>query len=255
MRSIRLVVAVLLAPIAVAHAQAGWTPVQQSALWLNTFIDLGVTPKAAFWFDGHWRRDGIGGANPQQLLLRPGVQFTVRPGLRVGAGYAYIATAPYGESPNAAPLREHRAWQQLSLSSRVGSIAVSQRLRTEQRWTGVVDGAGDLGPLVYQTRLRYLVRGQRALGGHATRGGPVFGFVANEFFLPIGHSDGANKRLQNRAQLGVGIPVSAQKRVEISYLQQWNRITPRTTHEYNHTLMLSWIWTKPAAARGPRAGS
>lgn len=238
----------LLAPLSAAQAQADWTPVQQSAVWVNTFVDQGITPKLAFWFDGHWRRDGVG-MNPQQLLLRPGLQYTLRPGVRVGAGYAYIATAPYGESPNGAPLREHRAWQQLSLSNRVGGVAVSQRFRLEERWTGVVAPGGDRGPLKYQARVRYLVRGQRPLGGHATSAGPVFGFVANEFFLPIGHSDGANKRLQNRAQVGVGIPVSAKQRIEVSYLHQWNRITPRLTHEFNHTLVLSWAWTATAAAK------
>ena len=231
----------LLAPLTTALAQSDWTTVNQPSVWLNTFVDQDIAPRTALWFDGHWRRDGI--ANPQQLLLRPGVQFTLRPGLRVGGGYAYIATAPYGESPNARPLREHRGWQQISLGSTLGRTAISHRLRTEQRWTGAVDTEGDRGLLTYQQRLRYFIRAQRPLGDRATAAGPVIGFATNEFFLPIGHSDGDQQRLQNRAQLGLGFPTSAKQRIELSYLHQWNRITPRTTHEFNHTLMLSWVWT------------
>jgi hypothetical protein len=235
-----LLLLALITPLAPVLAQSDWTTVNQPAVWLNTFVDHDIAPRTALWFDGHWRRDGI--ANPQQVLVRPGVQYTIRPGVRVGGGYAYIATAPYGESPNARPLREHRGWQQLSLSNSVRGIALTHRFRSEQRWTGAVDGKGERGPLTYQQRLRYFIRAQRALGDHATAAGPVIGFATNEFFLPIGHSDGEQKRLQNRAQIGVGLPASAKQRLEFSYLHQWNRITPRTTHEFNHTVMFSWVW-------------
>lgn len=219
-----------------------WTSVNQTAVWMNAFVDHALTSRTALWFDGHWRRDGVG-ARPQQLLMRPGLQFTVRPGLRVAAGYAYIATAPYGESPNAAPLREHRAWQQVSVAASVAGVAIVHRLRWEERWIGAVDTTGDREPRSYQSRVRYLVRGQRPLGARMTDAGPIIGFAANEFFLPLGHSDAAQRRLQNRAQVGVGVPLTAHQRLEFSYLHQWNRLTPRATHEMNHTLTASWIWT------------
>lgn len=224
-----------LAPLS-ASAQADWQTVQQPAMWVNTFVDHAVSERTALWFDGHWRRMDFG-ASPQQLLLRPGVQVTLRPGFRAGVGYAYIATAPYGESPNPRPVREHRAWQQVSISHAIFNLSVSQRLRTEQRWSAALGADSEPGPLRYQQRVRYLLRAQRPTG---TRN---YGFAANEFFLPIGHSEGAQRRLQNRAQLGFGRPLSDRQRVEISYLHQWNRITPRETHEFNHTLVLSWLWT------------
>jgi hypothetical protein len=239
MRFLRLLA--FLAPVTPALAQRDWTSVNQPSVWLNTFVDQDIAPRTAFWFDGHWRRDGI--ASPQQLLLRPGMQFTVKPGVRVGGGYAYIATAPYGESPNARPLREHRGWQQLSVAHAAGSVSLSHRFRWEQRWTSAVEVDGDHRPLGYQQRLRYFVRAQRPLGERATSAGRIIGFATNEFFLPIGHSDGDQQRLQNRAQVGVGVPTTAKQRIELSYLHQWNRITPRTTHEFNHTLMVSWVWT------------
>lgn len=215
-------------------AQQDWQTVQQPATWANAFVDHAVTQRTALWFDGHWRRMDLGGP-PQQLLLRPGMQVTLRPGLRVGGGYAYIATAPYGESPNAAPLREHRAWQQLTLGHAALNLALTHRLRTEQRWVApLVDD--ELGSLRYQQRLRYFVRARRPIGA------ATYGFAANEFFLPVGHREGEQRRLQNRAQLGVGVPLSERQRVEIGYLHQWNRITPRETHEINHTLVISWVW-------------
>lgn len=235
MRPLLAIGAALFAPTAIA-AQSAWETVQQPATWVNAFVDHDLTDRAALWFDGHWRRMDLG-APPQQLLLRPGVQVTLRPGLRVGGGYAYIATAPYGESPNPRPLREHRIWQQLAVSHALRGLSLSHRLRVEQRWSAPVLADGDLAPLRYQQRLRYFVRAQRPVGVR------TYGFAANEFFFPVGHSEGAQRRLQNRAQLGVGIPLDARQRIELGYLHQWNRITPRETHEINHTLVLSWYWT------------
>lgn len=219
-----------------ADAQADWQTVQQPATWLNAFVDHAITTRTALWFDGHWRRMDFG-LPPQQLLLRPGLQLTLTPALRVGGGYAYIATAPYGESPNPRPVREHRAWQQVTLGHSLSGVTVSHRLRSEQRWSAPLGTDDELGPLRYQQRLRYFVRAQRSLTPR------TIGFVANEFFLPVGHSEGAQRRLQNRAQLGVGIPIDERQRIEVGYLHQWNRITPRETHEINHTVVISWVWT------------
>lgn len=233
-RLLPLVSAALLLQPSIGLAQQDWQTVHQPATWANAFVDQAVSERTALWFDGHWRRMDLGGP-PQQLLLRPGLQVTLRPGLRIGGGYAYIATAPYGESPNAAPLREHRAWQQLTLGHSALNLSLVHRLRSEQRWLAPVLG-DDLAPLRYQQRLRYFVRAQRPIGT------ATYGFAANEFFLPVGHREGAQRRLQNRAQLGIGVPLSERQRVEVGYLHQWNRITPRETHEINHTLVLSWVW-------------
>ena len=66
----------LILPLSAGAAQS-WDNLQQGATWVNAFVDHGLTKRMAVWFDGHWRRDGLG-AEPQQLLLRPGVQVTLR---------------------------------------------------------------------------------------------------------------------------------------------------------------------------------
>lgn len=228
----------LLAPVTAAAQAGAWNTVQQPAIWLNAFVDHSLTDRITFGFDGHWRRMEFG-REPQQLLLRPGFQVTLRPGVRVGAGYTYVATAPYGESPNALPTREHRGWQQVSVAHRAGKVGLSYRLRWEQRWlASVSDGTG---PFTYQQRARLLARAQVPLA--ITSKGTMIGFAYNEYFLPVGHSDARNVRLQNRAGLGVGIPLDARQRIDVGYMHHWNRLTPRETHEINHTLVVGWVWT------------
>lgn len=233
-----LLFALVLFSTSVGAQGAAWTTVQQPAVWLNATIDQAVSERTALWFDGHWRRMEFG-REPQQVLVRPGIIVTLRPGVRVGAGYTYAATAPYGESPNLLPSREHRGWQQLSVAHRAGALSLSYRVRWEQRWLATV--ADEVGPFAYQQRVRFMARAQRSL---ATIGaGTAIGFVYNEYFVPVGHSDARQVRLQNRAGVGIGLPLDSRQRLDLSYMHQWNRITPRETHEINHTLVISWVWT------------
>jgi hypothetical protein len=219
-----------------------WTTVQQGSSWYAGFVDHAVSDRSALWLDAQWRRMGLA-AEPQQLLIRPGVQYTLAPGVRVGAGYAYIATAPYGEAPIAQPLREHRAWQQLMLSHRAGALTVSHRYRWEQRWLQSVAG-DNLTPSQYQQRARYMVRAQGTLPGVRVGDRAVLGFVWDELLMPVGHADATLRVTQNRIGGGIGVPVSATQRVEVGYMNLWNALPARRVNEVNHTLTLSWVWTK-----------
>lgn len=237
----------LFAALNTSGAQSSdWGTVHQSASWYGAFVDHAVTPKTALWFDGQWRRMGSG-AEPQQLLLRPGIQRTLTPGVRVGTGYAYVATAPYGERPTATPLREHRTWQQLLLNHRAGPVSFVHRYRWEQRWLAPVveDGAAGetrTGPWGYQQRARYMARAQGNLPAMRLAGRPVMGFVWDEVYLPVGHGDAITRFAQNRAAAGIGLPIDARQRVEISYMNLWNALPGARTNEVNHTFSVAWVW-------------
>jgi hypothetical protein len=222
-----------------------WVTRQQDAMWVGTFVDQPISAKTALWFDGSWRRLDFGEA-PQQLLLRPGLQYTVAPGVRIAAGYGYIATAPYGFLPAATPTREHRTWQQLSLTHKAGRFTVSHRYRLEQRWiSALLPVAGDpdareRGPAGYQNRFRYQGRGQAELAALRFRTRPLIGYLWDELLMPIGGPTQAFTLGQNRASAGVGVPLSATTRVEVGYLHLYNAFAARRANEVNHTLWVSW---------------
>lgn len=229
-----------------AHAQP-WITRHQDAAWVGAFVDQPVTTRTALWFDGSWRRMDFG-TEPQQLLLRPGVQVTLAPGVRVAAGYGWIATQPYGALPIANPTREHRTWQQLTLAHKAGVFSVSHRYRLEQRWVHpLLPAAGsddrEAGPTTYQNRLRYMPRAQANLGSLEVRGRPVIGYVWDELLMPLGGPTQTFTIGQNRASAGVGVPLSATSRVELGYLNLYNAFAPRRANEVNHTLWVSWHYT------------
>lgn len=226
----------------VAAAQNGeWNTVHQASTWVNAFAEQPVGARTSLWFDGHWRRMNLGN-EPQQLLLRPGVLFALSERVRLGAGYTYVATAPYGESPAPAPTREHRAWQHVQVGARAGETALSLRLRWEQRWLAPVSG-GETQDFRYFQRARVLVRAQRPLAGWRLETGPVGLYAFNEYFLPVGHLDGDQYRIQNRASVGLALPITPTQRVDVGYMNLYNRIPQRSTRELNHTLTLGWVYT------------
>jgi hypothetical protein len=242
-RVVRRVLALVALAAAPAAAQSPWTTVEQGASWYAAFLDHAVTDRTALWFDGQWRRMGLG-AEPQQLLLRPGVQRTLAPGVRLAAGYAYIATAPYGRVPQADPTREHRLWQQLALAHAAGPLTVSHRFRYEQRWLAALVGPDEArSPSAYQQRVRYMVRAQGGIPSLALRGRPVLGFGFNELLMPIGHGDATLRLTQNRLGGGIGVPLDGRQRLEIGYMNLWNSLPARRANEVNHTLTVSWVWT------------
>lgn len=217
-----------------------WTSVEQGATWYAVVVDQAITERSALWFDGQWRRMGLG-AEPQQALLRSGLLLTIAPGLRVGGGYAWVATAPYGEAPSATPLREHRAWQQLTMSQRIGRIGVTHRYRLEQRWIAPVLPRGT-GSWAYQQRARYLVRAQGDIPVLRLAGSSLLGFAWNELLLPMGHGDATLRVTQNRLGAGIGIPLDTRQRLEVGYMNLWNALAARGVNEFNHTLTVTLVW-------------
>ncbi len=230
------------APLIAEAQNPRWTTEEQSASWYGAFVDHAVSERTAVWFDAQWRRMGIG-AEPQQLLIRPGVQRTLAPGVRVAAGYAYVATAPYGALPIADPTREHRTWQQLLLSHRGGAVSFTHRYRWEQRWLASVLESGDRTPSSFQNRARYMVRAQGSLPGVQIGSRSPLWFVWDELFIPVGHGDATVRIAQNRIGGGVGVPIDARQRVELGYMNLWNGYPAQRANEVNHTLTLSWVWT------------
>ncbi len=245
----------LLAPHA-ARAQA-WQTASQDAMWVGTFVEQPISAKTSLWFDGSWRTMDFG-ARSQQMLLRPGVQYTLTPGVRVAAGYAYIATARYGALPNANPLREQRTWQQLTLTHKGGPVTFSHRYRLEQRWTRPLvpavalvstDEDRELGPTTYQNRLRYMGRAQVNLPALTWNSRPLIALAWDELLIPLGGASQLFSLGQNRATVGVGVPVTPRQRVEIGYMNLYNAYASRRANEINHTLWLSWHYTGVASGR------
>lgn len=229
-----------------------WRTVRQEHLWLATFVDQPISARWAFLGDIQWRRTN-GGRNPQQLLTRGSLTYRVTPGFRLGAGINYIATAPYGDLPVARPLRDRQIFYIAQINQKLGDVDVMHRYRFENRWLAdVLDNAtGDdsLSDNRFAHRARYLLRGARPIGGLTLRKQPVIGILQNELFVGLSRADRGVAVDQNRFSFGAGFPLTATKRLDVLWLQQWIAVSRARTSENNRTL-----WVVLNHAGKPRVG-
>src|SRR5947208_500075 len=79
--------------------------------WLMYFGDHPVSDRWGAHLEVQIRRTN-GGLAPQQLLLRPAVNFTVNSHLMLTGGYAYVRTSRYGDYPAPAAFPENRFYEQ-----------------------------------------------------------------------------------------------------------------------------------------------
>ncbi len=234
---------------AVPHAVRAQT-VDNDIAWVQLFHEQRLSPRWALFGDAQLRRSGVTGAEPQQLLLRPGILYTFSPRVRVGAGYAWVGTARYGQAPAATPFPEHRTWQQLLLSAATGPVAWQARFRMEQRWLGqtraLTSGEWEVTDWTFRQRFRPMVR--------ATVNAPAVGLDApalyltawDELFVHVGEQVLGRTLEQNRASVQLGWRFSPRLRVEAGYFNQfiW-RGAPRVSE--NNTGLLVTIWTVAGA--------
>ena len=237
---VAVVAAALVAAPAVGAQRGPREVADQPTAWFMYFGDHAVSSRWALHAEAQVRRaEGtLGTEQWQQLLLRPGVIYTLSRNVRLSAGYAYIDTWPYGEQPAAARFDEHRAWQQLQVGHATGRVQWQHRYRLEQRW---VEAAGAPEPdRVYTNRGRYMLRVTVPLrGGDATAPGTPYVSAYNEVFVNWGRNVGRNVFDQNRLYGAVGVRVTRATRLEVGYLQQLVAKADGVRLERNHSLQVA----------------
>lgn len=222
-----------------AAAQTGPRQVADNATaWFMYFGDHAITGRWALHAEAQVRRaDGV--REWQQLLLRPGLTYTLAPNARVTAGYAFIDTWAYGAQPALARFPEHRSWQQLQVGHATGRVGWQHRYRLEQRWVQrPLDTAGTRDR-AYTNRMRYLARATLPLRGRTLELREPYVSVYDEVMVNWGRNVGRNVFDQNRAYGALGWRATVTTRVEAGYMQQLILKGDGVQLERNHTLQLA----------------
>ncbi|MGH9631372.1 MAG: DUF2490 domain-containing protein, partial [Bryobacteraceae bacterium] len=101
--------------------------------WFSYSGDHPVAGRWGVHFDAQWRRsDGI--TNWQQYQFRPGLNFKWTDSVLLTLGYAFTRSYPYGDFPADSASPDHRIYQQVKVSDRIGRVDLSHRYRLEQRY-------------------------------------------------------------------------------------------------------------------------
>ena len=229
-----------------ATSSAPWPTVHQANGWYGNIYEKPLTSTFGLMTDVQWRRSGLV-EHPKQLFMVGGVSWRATPGVRLTLGGGYIASAPYGKLPALLPSREYQIWYQLQLQQHAGPLDFAHRYRYENRWihdvihdaTGVHSSATR-----FAHRLRYQLRASHPFGVKL-HGQPVLAIAADEAFIGMTAAERRVAFDQNRASVGVGLPLGLGERVEISYMQQWIANTRLKTSEINNTLLVTFVHNLP----------
>ena len=187
-----------------------------------------------------WRRSDVFSKN-QQLLLRTGLEYFVRPDVRLTIGYGFIETYPYGEFAVPRAFPEHRIWQQLLVQQELGRIKLAHRYRLEQRMIGnATTGQFENGR--YENRMRYMAKATVNIthGEH-----PIYAALYDEVFVNFGKDVGYNIFDQNRLYGAVGYTISSNFKMELGYLYQLVQLRSldatslNNRIENNHTIQIA----------------
>ncbi len=163
-----------------------------------------------YWVDAQARYPDAG-SGINQLLIRPGIGYSISPTMSVWVGYARFRT--HGASGNT--VTEDRYWQQLSWAlGRWGGGALSTRFRLEQRDLSTGSDTG----VVLRAQLKYVRK--------LSMDGDTDLIASFEPFVDLKDTDwGADSGLsQNRLYIGLGWKLTQKTGLEVGYQNQYRFI-------------------------------
>ncbi|HEX8528597.1 MAG TPA: DUF2490 domain-containing protein [Cytophagales bacterium] len=232
-----------------AYGQTNRVTDHNAVGWYVYVGDHAVGRKWRLHTEYQWRRNDFI-RTWQQSLARVGLAWQVLEKAATGAGYTHLTTYPYGEHPAAGrgvPTQEHRLHEEVQWKADVGRLALTHRLRLEQRWLGQA-GATDprrVTAWVFQHRVRYYLQANVPLRGPVIDDREFYLTCFAELFVGFGRHVKNNVFNQNRLLGGVGYRVSKGCQLELGYLNQITQhaandpATGKPVFEINHGFRLN----------------
>jgi Protein of unknown function (DUF2490) len=199
-----------------AHGQSRQV-VNQSIQWLSLNSNIKLNKKYGVTVDGQFR---FAEHDNMQHMFRAGFEYYVTKKLSVvPIGYSYIQNYLYGKQPASYINNERRIWQQIAYKHAVSRVAISHRLRFEERFIGVhTKDANDQvvsnGFTNQQFRVRYRAMANIPLNHAKMEPKTYYISVWDEIFVSHGKSITYNEPDQNRIFVGPGYQITKKLAVQ-----------------------------------------
>lgn len=208
--------------------------------WIASFNTIKLNKKLSIHSDIQLRSsDKI--KHVQTLLLRAGLNVHLKKNIIATAGYAYISNRrTVNDVSGYAP--EHRIWEQLILTHKLKTVAISHRFRIEQRFlskSAIVNNELKNDLSGYANRFRYFIRGIVPFKKQESFKKGMFGALQNEIFINFGNTEDVNGKFfdQNRFYIAGGYRINSRSDIEIGYLNQY--VSGQTESTTNHIIQVA----------------
>jgi len=244
----RVFIAILLSSVSfLSFSQNTRLKDKNSIGWYAFNASLKLAPSWSLVGEFQWRRDNVF-SDPQQNVYKLALNHLATQGLNIRAGLALAETYNYGDIPANSmgkQFTEHRIYEMVGLSNKLGIAENSHRFMLEQRWVGRYTDASlnKEDDYVYTNRLRYMYRLQIPFKGKEFADNTPYAAVYDEVFVGFGKNVGENVFDQNRLGLLLGYRFSPKVRLEggfLSQIAQFGReIGGRNVFQHNTGLIIS----------------
>jgi len=217
--------------------------------WLAYSGTIKLNKKWSLHTELQLRRDGLI-TDPQQNLLRTGINYTLNNKLSLRAGYALAETYNYGDIPInnlGKQFTEHRIYQMATLNDKSGVFEFSHRFMLEQRWIGRYTNASlsKEDDFVFWNRMRYMFRTNIPLKGRTIADKTPYLAFYDEILIGFGKNVNENIFDQNRLAILFGYRFSPKIRLEGGYLNQIaqlsREVNGRNVFQDNKGILLNMI--------------
>jgi len=180
---------------------------QQSEVgnWLMYFGQNRVSDKISIHSEIQYRNHTVVPNNTEQLLLRTGLNYHLKSAM-ITVGYGHIGSHIYLSDKKSPEVEEHRIFQQLITTNKIGRIKLEHRYRIEQRWVN----------RNYKDRIRYRIMAFVPLNKKIIEKGTVFVGLYDEIFM----NTKQNYFDRNRLYGALGYQINQSTGAQIGMLHQ-----------------------------------
>ncbi|MEO7766050.1 MAG: DUF2490 domain-containing protein, partial [Ferruginibacter sp.] len=136
--------------------------------------------------------------------------------------------------------QEHRVYQQLQMSSKIGKISLFNRIRNEQRWQEKIVNDKFTHNYKFTDRIRYLLSITIPVFKIPHYPSLVF---ADELLIQFGKEIVYNTFDQNRYFIGIKQPVCKSLSFDAGYMMVFQQKASGYQYDKNHTFRLFFYYT------------
>ena len=171
-------------------------------------------------------------------ISRMGINYWVNDDILLTAGFGHQWTAPKIKGWHTIA-NENRLYQQIMVSSKVGRVSISNRLRNEERWQEKIVADTNTHISVFTDRVRY----QLMLVVPFTRN-PYFPslVVSDELMLQMGKTIVYNTFDQNRSFIGLRETITGNLSCDFGYMLVDQQKSTGYQYERDHLLRVFFLY-------------
>jgi len=174
--------------------------------WLMYFGTNRIHDNWSIHTEVQYRNHELAPNTVEQLLLRTGLNYHLSSSSMLTAGYAFVPSYVYESEQSKPEVTEHRIFQQLIMTNKIGRIKFEHRYRIEQRW--VNDD--------YRNRLRYRLMAFIPINKSVIEEGTFFVGIYDEIFINTKQTFYD----RNRLYVSLGYQIKKSLQVQLGYLNQ-----------------------------------